>query len=309
MSRLLALGLAALWSLAHGDVHDLGLEDECAENETCSLSLRQLRGDPMSTLELDDWEREDDTEATMEDSNATAGPYTFYVYRAKNDQNYGDTNVNMANLARVLWYLHSEVVGHCPRKFGVTRILRYKITMMPTPELEHTKKVFAPLCHFDSGACTGPKPVLDDYQKYGFVVGCDRPSFQHAAYSQATWYSFPGACPSKSFQQKQGCSEAGGECKPGQAWSKTCTWRKEFAGEITLDQLTHNYHFEDRCKKGFEEYNTATDRGQGTNYWHTRSNKRVCDRRMSWAQRVFQSRCGGPRLPEAPQCPYGDPKR
>ena len=23
----------------------------------------------------------------------------------------------------VLWYLHSEVVGHCPRKFGVTRIL------------------------------------------------------------------------------------------------------------------------------------------------------------------------------------------
>ena len=43
MSRLLALGLAALWSLAHGDVHDLGLEDECAENETCSLSLRQLR--------------------------------------------------------------------------------------------------------------------------------------------------------------------------------------------------------------------------------------------------------------------------
>lgn len=35
----------------------------------------------MSTLELDDWEREDDTEATMEDSNATAGPYTFYVPR------------------------------------------------------------------------------------------------------------------------------------------------------------------------------------------------------------------------------------
>jgi hypothetical protein len=24
-------------------------------------------------------------------------------------------------------------------------------------------------------------------------------------------------------------------------------WRKQFAGEITLDQLTHNYHFEDRC--------------------------------------------------------------
>lgn len=75
--------------------------------------------------------------------------------------------------------------------------------MMPTPELQRTGKVFAPLCHFDSGACTGPKPVLEDYRKYGFVVGCDRPSFGHAAYSQATWYSFPGACPSKSFQQKR----------------------------------------------------------------------------------------------------------
>ena len=25
------------------------------------------------------------------------------------------------------WYLHSEVVGHCPRKFGIVRILRYKV--------------------------------------------------------------------------------------------------------------------------------------------------------------------------------------
>ena len=302
---LLTLGLAV------GD-EDVSIEDECwSPNETCSVSLRQLRGDALSTLDVDslNWENYEEEEDTFEETNETAGPYTFYVYRAKNDHNYEDTNVNMANLAGVLWYLHSEVVGHCPRKFGITRILRYKITMMPTKELLQTKKVFAPLCHFDSGACTGPKPVLDDYQKFGYVVGCDRPSFSHAAYSQATWYSFPGACPSKTFQQKQGCAEAGGECKAGEAWSRTCTWRKQFAGEITLDQLTHNFHFEDRCKKGFEEYNIAADRGQGTNYWHTRSSKRVCDRRMSWAKRVFASRCGGPRLPEAPECPYGDAKR
>ena len=24
---------------------------------------------------------------------------------------------------------------------------------------------------------------------------------------------------------RQGCGEAGGECKPGEAWSRTCTWR------------------------------------------------------------------------------------
>ena len=57
--------------------------------------------------------------------------------------------------------------------------------------------------------------------------------------------------------------------RPGEPWSKTCTWRKEYAGEvsrhppasetsltesrqrfqITLDELTHNFHFEQRCKK------------------------------------------------------------
>ena len=42
------------------------------------------------------------------------------------DSDHGVTSikVNMANLAGVLWYLHSEVVGHCPRKFGITRVLR-----------------------------------------------------------------------------------------------------------------------------------------------------------------------------------------
>ena len=31
----------------------------------------------------------------------------------------------------------------------------------------------------------------------------------------------------------------------------------------------------------------------GTNYWHTRMSKRVCDRRMSWAKRVFASKHPG----------------
>mmetsp|Transcript_18663 Transcript_18663/g.44212 ORF Transcript_18663/g.44212 Transcript_18663/m.44212 type:complete len:303 (-) Transcript_18663:82-990(-) len=283
------------------------LDDDCEVDE--GLSLRQLRGDQVSALELDDWDLEGVEEEVFEQSNETDGAYTFYVYRAKNDKPYEDTSVNMANLAGVLWYLHSEVVGHCPRKFGITRVLRYKVTVKPTPELLQHGWKFAPLCHFDAGSCTGPKQSLDDYKKFGFVVGCDRPSFAHAAYSQATWYSFPGACPSKTFAQKSGCSEAGGECKAGEPWSKTCTWRKEYAGQITLDQLTHNYDFEKRCKKGFEEYNIATDRGQGTNYWHTRSSAAVCNRRMSWAKKVIQQKCGGPSLPEAPQCPHGDPHR
>jgi len=287
-------------------------EDECdAHNDSCGLSLRQLRGQGLEQLELEDFlaGADFDEEEAMEVANQTGGEYSFYAYRAKNDKNYEDTNVNMANLPGVMWYLHSEVVGHCPRKFGIVRILRYKITMKPTPELERTGHPFAHLCHFDSGACTGPQQSLDEYQKYGYVVGCDRPNHHHAAYRQATWYSFPGDCPSKTFQQKASCQEKGGLCKQGEPWSKTCTWRREYAGEITLDELTHNYHFEERCKKGFYEYNEAMDRGQGTNYWHTRSSEAVCNRRMKWLKEVLHKKAGGQRLPDPPQCPFGDKDR
>jgi len=308
---LVALGLSSVASLPEPSL-SFAEDDECEEhNDTCSLSLRQLRG--QGYLELEDFLSEDSEEDALEAANATEetedGVYTFYAYRAKNDHNYEDTNVNMANLPGVMWYLHSEVVGHCPRKFGIVRVLRYKITMKQTPELLRTGKAFAHLCHFDSGACTGPELSLNDYRKYGYVVGCDRPSHAHAAYDQATWYSFPGDCPSRPFQQKAGCSEKGGLCKPGEAWSRTCTWRKEPAGEITLDELTHNFGFEKRCKKGFYEYDERRDRGLGTNYWHSRRNGAVCKRRMGWFQHVMKRKAGGPNLMEAPACPYGDAKR
>lgn len=207
--------------------------------------------------------------------------HTFYVYRAKDNETYEDTNVNMANLPGVLWYLHNEVVGHCPRKFGVIRILRYKITMRATPELYRTGKEFANLCHFDAAQCTGPESSLQEYQRYGYVVGCDRPSFQQASYSQATWYSFPGQCPQADFNHKGRCAfgaDAGGLCREGQDWSNTCTWKREAAGEITLDELTRNRDFETRCKtKNFQEYNEHCDCGGGTNFWHGKRNYKVQD--------------------------------
>jgi len=297
----------------------IGEDDECsADNISCGVSLRQLRGESADSeaLELEDFLASDDEEEEDEEEaiNATEtlehGVYTFYAYRSKTSSNYDDQNVNMANLAGAMWYLHNEVVGHCPRKFGITRMLRYKITMKPTHEIEHSGKNYAPLCHFDRGACTGPLPVLRAYKKYGFVVGCDRPNFHRAAYHQATWYSFPGNCPSKAIGRKSGCHEAGGLCKPGEAWSRTCTWRKEYAGEITLDDMTHNHHFDRRCKHGFYEYDEHKDRGQGTNFWHSRSNPRVCDRRLSWVKKLFKKKYPHyPHLREAPQCPFGDSKR
>ncbi|CAE7680253.1 unnamed protein product [Symbiodinium sp. CCMP2592] len=241
--------------------HLLPAQDECdAHNDSCGLSLRQLRGQGLEQLELEDFlaGADFDEEEAMEVANQTGGEYSFYAYRAKNDKNYEDTtrgskhvlqNVNMANLPGVMWYLHSEVVGHCPRKFGIVRILRYKITMKPTPELERTGHPFAHLCHFDSGACTGPQQSLDEYQK---SLGMDLLS---AVTDRITTTLLTDRPPGTAFL----AIEKGGLCKQGEPWSKTCTWRREYAGEISLDELTHNYHFEERCKKGFYEYNEAMD--------------------------------------------------
>jgi len=299
-------------------------EDECSEDDACALSLRQLRGktseealsedEDFEELNLDDEDDDFEEDFGEEAANISAnGEWTFYAYRSKTDSTYEDTNVNMANLAGVMWYLHNEVVGHCPRKFGITRVLRYKITLHPTHALTSTGKNYAPLCHFDRGACTGPLPVLADYKKFGFVVGCDKPSFNQAAYYKATWYSFPGECPDKPIEKKtSSCNRdrPGGLCKPGQPWGKTCTWRKAPAGEITLDAMTHNHNFEKRCKKGFYEYDEDKDRGQGTNFWHGKKEWRVANRRLSWVKKVWHKKYPTmPALAAGPECEYGDPKR
>lgn len=97
---------------------------------------------------------------------------TFYVYRAQGDSDYPPENVNVADLAGVMWYLHNEVVPSVPRKFGVTRVLRYKITLQNTWEFySKFPKQFGPFVAFDSAKCTAPT-CNHIWDNYGFVVGC-----------------------------------------------------------------------------------------------------------------------------------------
>eukprot|EP00443_Scrippsiella_acuminata_P048635 CAMPEP_0115210618 /NCGR_PEP_ID=MMETSP0270-20121206/22340_1 /TAXON_ID=71861 /ORGANISM="Scrippsiella trochoidea, Strain CCMP3099" /LENGTH=594 /DNA_ID=CAMNT_0002624279 /DNA_START=60 /DNA_END=1844 /DNA_ORIENTATION=+ len=103
-----------------------------------------------------------------------AGPsqMTFYMYRAQSDDEYLPENVNAADLAGLMWYLHNEVVPSVPRKFGVTRILRYMVTMQNTQEFYGTyPKQFGPFVAFDSAKCTAPH-CDSIWKKYGFVIGC-----------------------------------------------------------------------------------------------------------------------------------------
>lgn len=81
---------------------------------------------------------------------------TFYMYRAVSDEVYPPLNVNMGSLAGVLWYLHHEVVIQAPRKFDITRILRYKVQMKATNPLLYLNMNFGVRFAFDKGQATGP---------------------------------------------------------------------------------------------------------------------------------------------------------
>eukprot|EP00446_Apocalathium_sp_SHHI-4_P079332 CAMPEP_0177487408 /NCGR_PEP_ID=MMETSP0369-20130122/29606_1 /TAXON_ID=447022 ORGANISM="Scrippsiella hangoei-like, Strain SHHI-4" /NCGR_SAMPLE_ID=MMETSP0369 /ASSEMBLY_ACC=CAM_ASM_000364 /LENGTH=505 /DNA_ID=CAMNT_0018963707 /DNA_START=1 /DNA_END=1518 /DNA_ORIENTATION=- len=96
----------------------------------------------------------------------------FYVYRAQSDSEYPLENVNVADLPGVMWYLHNEVVPSVPRKFGVTRVMRYKLTMKNTEEFySQFPKQFGPFVAFDSAKCTAPW-CNEIWEKHGFVIGC-----------------------------------------------------------------------------------------------------------------------------------------
>lgn len=190
---------------------------------------------------------------------------TFYVYRASDDGvDYPLANVDAASAGGVLWYLHNEMVGDCShngtigqRRWGVTRIRRFKVSTRAPRPLYARGMNFGKFCAFSSGECTGPfrkgrdgagngansKPEWDEF---GFYVGCtnlgDYPFdvFRSGRrYPNATWYSFPGACPISQYDNRtEQCIKAmpGGLCDwaTGQG---DCTYHVRAAGEINIDEL------------------------------------------------------------------------
>lgn len=152
------------------------------------------------------------------------------MYRAQSDAEYPMQNVNAANLAGVMWYLHNEIVESTPRKYGVTRVLRLKVTMMNTAELWFAHQAqFGPFVAFDQARCTVPN-CANIWYELGYVVGCQATQIEVANYTAAyqtakhcvglqcnspIWYSLPGACPDLYLTDKtQACMamEPGGYC-------------------------------------------------------------------------------------------------
>lgn len=88
-------------------------------------------------------------------SASNAPLLTFYTYRAQGTTSYPPENVNMANLAGVMWYLNNEIVGRADwggkRKFDITRILRYKVQTRATQPMMELGMNYGVRFAFDSG--------------------------------------------------------------------------------------------------------------------------------------------------------------
>mmetsp|Transcript_36873 Transcript_36873/g.93972 ORF Transcript_36873/g.93972 Transcript_36873/m.93972 type:complete len:456 (-) Transcript_36873:11-1378(-) len=131
-----------------------------------------------------------------------APTFTFYVYRAQSSANYPPKSVNVANLPGVLWYLSNEVVIENPPKFGITRILRYKVQTKAPSRLFAKGLNFGVRYAYDSSKCTGPGDCVPMYRRYGYFVGCNNFKDHYpfptkpTHYAGGQWFSLPaeGAC-------------------------------------------------------------------------------------------------------------------
>eukprot|EP00429_Kryptoperidinium_foliaceum_P098813 CAMPEP_0176251652 /NCGR_PEP_ID=MMETSP0121_2-20121125/35107_1 /TAXON_ID=160619 /ORGANISM="Kryptoperidinium foliaceum, Strain CCMP 1326" /LENGTH=252 /DNA_ID=CAMNT_0017591397 /DNA_START=17 /DNA_END=772 /DNA_ORIENTATION=- len=182
---------------------------------------------------------------------------TFYMYRAQSDEEYPNENINTADLPGVLWYLQNEVLGPCPRKYNITRIRRLRVTLR--------KDQIVDFVAFDRARCTVPG-CLSKLSVQGFRVGCQYTNYGGDA---ARWYSLPGACPDLPAESKNlQCLRAqpGGACN-GPIGTAGCSYHVEDAGDVGLSELSGIRDFKAFCADGNVEYDKATQRGRGLDFW------------------------------------------
>jgi len=187
------------------------------------------------------------------------GTRTMYMYRAQSDSAYAMENVNAADLPGVLWYLQNEVVQMCPRKYGITRIIRLKVSV----------QYFVPFVAFDVGMCTVPNIETNRVVQ----VGCQPRDY---AGWHGYWYSLPGKCPNLKFTDKyEGCDNswenAGGHCGCGRKLGQDgCHYHYEYAGEVNLNELTgfgDQQGYQNFCSGGGMEYLASMDSGINHDWW------------------------------------------
>jgi len=273
---------------------------------------------------------------TAADGAATPEEVTFYMYRASNEASFPLESVNAADLSGVLWYLHREVVVSTPRKYGIDRIRRFKVTMRNTQEFFNVHhRTFGAFLAFDASKCTSPL-CGSVFAQYGFIVGCQVIDPSVAAYRAANlavkpancrdgqcnlpvWYSLPGPCPLQALRvDEKGADRTyktkpadcvqkmpGGRC-PHATGAADCTYSVSDAGFVPLNELVgirnYTYWWQHLHHK---EYVARLDRGVGTHFWDDKHGVDSCAKRVEAVQQLFKKRY--PNHPESlpePPCDF-----
>jgi hypothetical protein len=239
--------------------------------------------------------------------------------------NYSLANINAADLAGVMWYLHNEIVPSVGinRKYNITRIWRFKITMKTTWEFFNVhRRQFGGFVAFDNGRCTVPHSDKI-WNHFGFIPGCqfqnmdpeERQSSSYFSLSKtrfegchpdrapfcngSVWYSLPGPCPSERFDGKNPeCKQAmpGGLCRQATG-DRNCTYSYETAGYIDIDELVGIRDYKAFFMDGNREYSHKTDSGVGCTFWNGKNDAKLCQERMDKVQALFKK-----RYPDLPSC-------
>eukprot|EP00931_Biecheleriopsis_adriatica_P090185 TRINITY_DN64212_c0_g1_i1.p1 TRINITY_DN64212_c0_g1~~TRINITY_DN64212_c0_g1_i1.p1 ORF type:complete len:623 (+),score=92.07 TRINITY_DN64212_c0_g1_i1:45-1871(+) len=251
---------------------------------------------------------------------STAPVLTFYMYRSQGVSSYPPEDVNLADLAGAMWYLHNEIVGRADwgykRKFKITRMLRYKVQTRAPQPLFDLGMNFGVRMAFDSGQCTGPFDCNAAWQNYGYFVGCNKfgkkPSFPFPDFPtgyEGVWYSLPGKCPQMMYYNKANKSTGshGPDCMMNQpggvcdaqyeepTGAADCTWRYEEAGEIDLDELVGipKGKYDAWVESGNREYDRITDVGIGMTFWNNLNDTAKGKQRVAAAKALFDKKYPG----------------
>jgi len=263
----------------------------------------------------------------LTDLQQEEGPMTmtFYMYHAQQGGAKHLENANAGDLAGVMWYLHSKVVGAAPRKRGMDRIQRYKVVVRST-DFHHSQRhqQFGPYVNFSDGRCVA-RNCDSIWNQYGFNVGCEVKNSSGNVYRspfvthlrgpscpqncrEGVWYSLPGPCPAMSNAGKTlDCNlrMPGGMCNDITLVGKqsaSCTYYAEKAGEVYLNELTGITNYTHFWKvEGKKEYDEYQDRGVGADFWDNRGDPQACIARMRKVHTLFVQ-----KFPELPAT-YGEP--
>lgn len=276
---------------------------------------------------------------------ATPSSLSFYMYRTQaSGSTYLPENMNTADLAGVLWYLHNDVVVQAPRKYRIDVIRRWKVTIKPTQEywnIHH--RMFGAFAAFDSGRCLA-QGCDKAFQHYGYLVGCAQAvDGQQSGYRTSSktldcqgktggagqclptapiWYSLPGACPLKAYAsggdsgKDSDCITAnpGGRCD-APSGAPDCTYSVEDAGNISISKLV-GFESEEAYNDWWKadpdntEYvnqlldGTVVDGGVGMHWWNQKYDVAHCAARVQAAQDMFRENFPGFPDLDEPMCDY-----